>query len=247
MVRAYLDFDVRMAKEDLQREREDLERKGTTRIYDLTAWSLPHALDIDAYWCDAGELALAPVDAPTPSELRVVGTAPAVAWVVPATDDAAVSFAARAMEGGLQVHASDEEFAIEADGELHTVPPGSLLVRVVENEGDAETVEGKLLRAARAAGVRTVYRASSGLAPSGAPWDSPDLGGGHFQLLARPRIALIANAPVASDTYGHLWFHLDVRVGMIRPGRGSAMLGSRHGEHRGGTENTERSHLRKIP
>jgi len=44
--------------------------------------------------------------------------------------------------------------------------------------------------------------------------DSADLGGQHFRLLARPRVALLSNSPVSTDAYGHLWHHLDTRVGV---------------------------------
>ncbi|MEQ1895030.1 MAG: hypothetical protein ABL998_21015, partial [Planctomycetota bacterium] len=51
----------------------------------------------------------------------------------------------------------------------------------------------------------------TGLAPD---LEQADLGGQHFRLLARPRVALLANSPVSSDDYGHLWHHLDQRVGV---------------------------------
>jgi hypothetical protein len=212
MVQAYLTFDPRMPYEDLVEEREEIERKGRTSIYDATSWSLPHALGIESYWCDAQEVA-GEEDADAEDATTLVGPSPAVAWLVSGADDASVSFAVHAMEDWLAVHASDVPVPIVSDAP-HTLPRGSLLVRAVENEGDPAAVEAKVMRAARAAGVRTVYAVGTGLTPDAASPETPDLGGGHFQLLARPRVALVGNSPVRPDTYGHLWFHLDTELGV---------------------------------
>ncbi len=209
MVRAYLDLDVRYDAEALLREREELERKGRSKAYDLTSWSLVHAFGLDAAWVDALDVRSVPV---TSSELarpalpaQLAEPAP-VAWMVDARDDDALAFAARALELGLAVHASDEAFS--AGG--RTFARGSLLVRRSENEGSAQAVWDKVRTAANAARVEAVP------APSGRASDAEqaDLGGQHFHLLARPRVALLANSPVASDAYGHLWHHLDQRVGV---------------------------------
>jgi hypothetical protein len=210
MVHAYLDFDTRMPLEDLRREREELELKGRSRVYDVTAWSLPLALDLDAWWCtpaDAPRERLAPA---APAEVELVGPAPAVGWLVSAADDAALAFVARALESGLAVNASDEALSIAAGGRRVALPAWSFLVRRAENGGDAAAIEARVLAAARAAGLRTVVRSASGLAPD----DSPDLGGQHFDLLARPRVALVGNSPIAEDSYGHLWHELDAVLGV---------------------------------
>jgi hypothetical protein len=83
-------------------------------------------------------------------------------------------------------------------------------VRRAENEGSAREVWDRVRAAAAAARVEAVP-APSGRAPDA---EQADLGGQHFHLLARPRVALLANSPVTSDAYGHLWHHLDQRVGV---------------------------------
>jgi hypothetical protein len=209
MVRAFFAFDTRMPLEDLQKEREDLERKGSSRIYDVTSWSLPYALDVDSYWCDARTV---PGEALTPAEVappRLLGPADRVGWVVSGADDASVSFAVHAMELGLQVNISDKAFRPDPSQDA-TVPRGSLFVRRVENEGEPASVESKVMRAASRAGVEVVHRIGTGLAHDG----GPDLGGGHFQLLSRPRVALLGNSPVRADEYGHLWHYLDRALGV---------------------------------
>lgn len=208
LISTYFAFDTRMDVSSLERERAELERNGRSNIYDDTAWSLLLALDVDALWCDglaSGELdrVAAPVTSvPTPvgSVSSPTRGAP-VAWVVDGSDDASVRFAARAMEHGVAVHLSDKAFSTGG----RSFARGSLLVRANENDAD---VAARVALAADEARV-TVYATSTGLSPD----EGPDLGGGHFTLLSRPRVALIGNAPVRSDTFGHVWHHLDVHVG----------------------------------
>jgi hypothetical protein len=207
LVRAFLSFDLRLDEEALTEEREELERQGRSGMYDITAWCLAHALDLDAWWVAAPS-----GGAPVPVEgveAPPVGIAPAAApdapvygWVVDGADDTAVAFAARALELGLAVHLSDEPF--ESAGVEFA--RGSLLVRRHENGPD---VAARVERAAREAGALVV--------PTGgarAPGDGPDLGGRHFTLLARPRVALLAGSPVSVSDFGHLWHLLDRELGV---------------------------------
>jgi hypothetical protein len=208
-VRAFLDFDVRYDKQALQEEREELERKGRSKAYDVTSWSLPLALDLDAAWVDAPEVAGTPVEtsaAPRAELPEAPGEPSPVAWIVDARNDDALAFAARALELGLSVHWADEAFS--AAGQAFA--RGSLVVRRAENAGSSAEVWAKVRAAAVFARV-AVVPAPSGRAPD---LEQADLGGQHFRLLARPRVALLANAPVSADAYGHLWHHLDQRVGV---------------------------------
>ena len=70
-------------------------------------------------------------------------------------------------------------------------------------------VAARVERAAREAGALAV--------PTGgarAQGEGPDLGGQHFTLLARPRVALLAGAPVSVSDFGHAWHLLDHELGV---------------------------------
>jgi len=209
LVRSFLAFDPRVDDAALLEEREELEQKGSSGMYDVTSWCLAHALDLDAWWCDApdaeadGQASLEALEAP-PAGIAAPANAaaPVYGWVVDGKDDTAVAFAARALELGLAVQFADEGF--ESAG--HSFARGSLLVRRHENGADAaQRVEQAALQSGAlahpAAGAR-------------APGDGPDLGGQHFQLLARPRVALLAGSPVSPSDFGHLWHLLDRELGV---------------------------------
>ncbi|MFT7465241.1 MAG: hypothetical protein ACI9EF_003606, partial [Pseudohongiellaceae bacterium] len=207
LVKSYLSFDVRLGERFLLKEREDLERGEGTNIYDVTAWSLPLLFDLDALWCDA------PADVPglkltiIPEALgelvELPGQGQPVAWVVDGSDDRCLRFAVSAMEAGLVVVAADEAF----DGDEHRFSRGSILVRRADN--DTGSLREHVSRAADDGGV-TAVAVYGGRAPDG----GADLGGGHFAYLSRPRVAMLSNAPVGTDTFGHLWHVLDQRLGV---------------------------------
>ncbi len=210
--RAFLEFDTPYDAESLQAEREELERRDNTKIYDVTAWDLPHALDLDAWWCDETQVSSNPLTSAPPRMVGLVAAPGAVAgqdpvaWIVDGDDDASVKFAARALDAGLAVHVSDEPF--QAAGRRFA--RGSVMVRRQENEGTVAEVTARVQGAARAAEA-----AAHAVNTSRAPDDvSADLGGQHFHLLTRPRVALIGNAPIGADSYGHVWHLLDRSIGI---------------------------------
>ncbi|MFT7539125.1 MAG: hypothetical protein ACI9K5_000074 [Gammaproteobacteria bacterium] len=220
MVKAYLSFDVRMDDASLLRERESLERTGSSKIYDLTSWSLPLAFGLDATWVDmpAGDFETMGA-APTGSSRLVPHgnpDSPTVGWAVDGRDDASVAFAVRALEEAFIVHFADEPFRLDSTA----MERGSLLIQVAENSGEPAALEARLLAIAKATGVTELHRASTGLANPIDPGsgevdpDEPDHGGGHFHQLARPRVGILANAPVQSDVFGHLWWLLDHELGI---------------------------------
>lgn len=206
MVKAFFAFDPRYDKASLERERKELERKQRSKAYDVTGWSPAHAWDLDAVWCAAADVARTRVTEldPVPSGIVPLddAKAPVYAWAVDGKSDGAVVFAARAMELGVAVNASDEPFTARG----RTFTRGSLLVRRVEN---AEGVAEKVAAAAVNSGVRAVA-----LGTARSPDDTPDLGGQHFDLLARPRVGLLTNSPISTSDFGATWHLLDHELGV---------------------------------
>lgn len=207
MVKTYLEFDPRLKKSVLEKERKELERKGQSTMYDVTAWSLAHSLDIESWWVDEANVESTQLTQVIASGSAIFAApdknATVYGWVVDGSSDAAVAFAGAALEAGLAVHISDEPFTSAG----RSFSRGSLLVRRHENP-DVEI--DRLITAASLASGARVYTTNSGRSVD----EGADLGGGHFTLLSRPRVALISNAPVSTSDYGHTWHTLDVVLGI---------------------------------
>ncbi|MCC7011611.1 MAG: hypothetical protein IT454_03530 [Planctomycetes bacterium] len=205
MARAFLEFDTRYPRAELERERKSLETKGDSKIYDTTAWNFAHALGLEAWRCAAVSATRA-AQAPQPRQGVVVAppepAAHVYGWIVDGVDDGSVEFAARAMQLGLKLNVADEPF--ESAGRKFA--RGSILVRGHENGPDAAQL---VARAAQAAAV-TACATNSARAPG----VGHDLGGQHFLLLETPRVALLSNAPVSNQAFGHMWHFLDRELGL---------------------------------
>ncbi len=211
MMRAYLEFDPRLDAEFLQKERESIERGKGSKVYDVTAWCLGRQLGVEGYWASMPAVQRAPAGPVRASAGPAGDLTGAYAWVVNGDDRRSLRFAARAMELGLQVHVSDREFEARVRGtggapERRPMPRGSLLLRRHENPEGVDD----LVRQAALESSAVVHAVVSGRAVE----DGPDLGGGHFSLLERPRVALLSNSPVSATDFGHVWRYLDEDLGM---------------------------------
>lgn len=204
LARAFLEFDTRYPLPDLERERRALETKGDSKIYDTTAWNFAHALDLEAWWSETAQFEALPElpAAPAAGVVAAAVEAPVYGWIVDGADDSAVRFAAAALLDGLVLSIADESF--ESAGRAFA--RGSLLVRRHENTGD---VAARVRSAAERAGARAFATTTAR-----APGAGHDLGGQHFQLLEKPRVALVSNAPVSIESFGSTWHALDRDLGL---------------------------------
>ena len=217
---AMLEFDPRMSPQVLTDERRDLLRFGQSRIYDITAWSLPMLFDVDA-------VALAE-DPPAAAQGRAVeagsamvkdqdgsaaaaAAAPApaaeaaVAFVVDGADDRSVAVAGRLMERGVWVRVADQPFQFEG----RAFSRGSLVIARKDNA--PVPVELVATLEAVCGELRVPFTpVHSGLGPG----DLADLGGRHFVLLQLPRIAVVGRAPFSPYGFGEAWYLIDHVLGL---------------------------------
>ncbi|MEO8275414.1 MAG: M14 family metallopeptidase [Thermoanaerobaculia bacterium] len=213
MIRATLDFDHRLPREVLEKERAALVAGKGTLLYDISGWSLPLLFGLDAFEIDS--------DLPGVATTRLVATAPAaaaagaqesgrtavanpVAWVIDGADDASVSVAERLLESGIHLRFADKAF--ELDGIAFA--RGSVLALRDDNRARA----GELATAVSSAtaGLDLEVRAlATGLGED----ELPDLGGGHFLRLERPRVALVGYGEAEVTAFGALWYALDHEIG----------------------------------
>lgn len=213
LVRAFLSFDPRMSHEMLVEERRSLETGEGSKMYDMTAWSLGRAWDLDCLWFDESKVSTSPVllgenNLPVSGALSDSFGSRAVAWAIDGSDDSAIRFAASALESGLVLHVSDKPFT--ATG--RTFPAGSFILRRHENEAPEFAhlkLEDRIAKAASAS-LGVVFKLTTLRSPD----EGPDLGGGHFTQLTRPKVALVTGSGVSSSDFGHIWRLVDEELRM---------------------------------
>ncbi|HEY0460142.1 MAG TPA: M14 family zinc carboxypeptidase [Pyrinomonadaceae bacterium] len=170
------------------------------RFYDITAWTMPLAFDIDTYWTeDAGNVNSTVV---TPEYLEnakrgsVSGRAQ-IAYIIPYDTDGAGAMAIRLLKEGFRVNVAAR--TMNAGGRNWN--RGTFVVRVTRNP---ETIHNAVNRLATELGVN-VTAVNTGYAEEG---DTP-VGGENVLPMTQPKIAVVADEGVDQTSYGSIWWTLD--------------------------------------
>ncbi|MFN8652708.1 MAG: M14 family metallopeptidase [Gemmatimonadales bacterium] len=173
-------------------------------FYDITGWSLPLTLGLDAWWSDEAtpvtgtrvsvtdSLAVPPV----PSRARS-------AYVFSNENEAGAKLAARLLREGYRVSAAAR--TMTADGVSY--PRSTFVVRVQRN---APSVHERIAQLARETGARVVA-VQSAFADTGAI----GVGSESVRALRAPRILLAAGEGIDQTAFGAVWFYLERELGFV--------------------------------
>ncbi len=184
--------------------RNQMKGSGQTKedygFYDLTAWSLPLAFGIDAYWTeDTAAVSTSPA---TDDHLALMrrGSYPGraqTAYIIPYTTDSASAMAIRLVQSGFRVAVSTK--VLNAAGRKW--PRGTFVVRVTRN---AETIHKAIEAMAVEMGVH-VAAVNTGFIDEG----DTSVGSQSVTSLRAAKVAIIADEAVDQTSYGSIWWTLD--------------------------------------
>jgi hypothetical protein len=227
-------LDPSFEREQLQRfernERRTSNKEGYG-FYDVTAWSLPLAFGVEAYWTEdaapiegaavsLNSLPVPPYAAPRRprladdrglggdnSGLASSGTSAAASGGV--TGRAQIAYIIPYETNGaasLIYRLLREDFKLAVATRALNAggrdwPRGTIVVRVSRN---AETLHERIAQLARETSV-TVTAVNSGFSESG----DTGIGSENVISLRRPKIAVVADEPVSTTGYGSLWWTFD--------------------------------------
>ncbi|HEY0404316.1 MAG TPA: M14 family zinc carboxypeptidase [Pyrinomonadaceae bacterium] len=212
--------DAAFANEQLARFARN-ERRGRSAVkedygfYDITAWSLPLAFGVEAYWTeDAREFRGQPwrqaseVDATKAARGlgrvplavlpgSVAGGRASVAYIIPYERDGAASLAVRLQQEGFRIAAATR--TLTAGG--RDWPRGTMVARVSRNP---DSLHEAIARLARETGVE-VMAVNSAFTETG----ETNIGSENVVSLKTPRIIVVADEGVSQTSYGSLWWLFD--------------------------------------
>ncbi len=169
--------------------------------YDITAWALPYAYDLDAFSLledPAIELTPSGASSMTPREAMAPGGT--YAWFFEGDDPA---FLAALLKQGIRVRYNTEPITQGGD----VFPRGTLIVTRRGNEQFGDGL-GVLLSKIGAAHGETAAFSPTGMVDAG-----PDLGSGDVRHIAAPRIVMPHGSPASSASVGQLWHYFDEVIG----------------------------------
>jgi len=162
-------------------------------FYDLTSWSLPLAMNVDAYVTTApvtGEMR--PYAAPAPPAFR----AARYGYVIDGSDPNVYRAAGRMLRDAIRFNVSDDVVTVNE----RNFARGSVVVLKGNNKSD---LDAALERVARETGVAVT--------PIDSGWTgATSFGSSKIHFIKDPRIALVGGPRVNATSYGMLWHTLDV-------------------------------------
>jgi hypothetical protein len=177
--------------------------RTTYLFYDVTAWSMPLTFDISAYWTAeviGGELVKVEAVAARPPTPAIEEADYGYAF----TGDgiAASAMTIDLLQRGLVLHVAYDGFTIGGRG----YPRGSVVIREERNPGvDLPAVLGEaaLRHGVAVDGIDATYSETG-----------PSMGSDRFVFVRRPRVAVLAGAPVSVRSFGDLWFTFERQYGL---------------------------------
>ncbi len=202
LVKAICDFDTRMSTEFLKSERESILKGKGTRLYEVSAWSMPLAYGLDIYQSEElPEVSLKQVSDVAQPEGKLINPDANYGYVIPIDDENVYPMLNVLLNAGLNINVADKPFEVEGI----KFDRGSLLIRKIENP----KLDIDLLKSSSNEYGINIYGVNTALAVNGT-----DLGGGNFTLLTTPHSALIVGRKVSMNAFGSLWYLFDRELKM---------------------------------
>jgi len=196
LVRALLDPHVPMESGFLQEEREYLERAKGSRLYETTAWSVPLARGVEAWWTATTPGGHWEPARPVPLGGSIEQTEAVYGYLIDGSSDRSAGALADLLQRGLAVRIAAKPFTVAG----RSYDRGAILIKRAGNPDDL---------ASRLAEVAERWNVDVYATPTAKAQQGPDLGGRQFDPLVTPRLGVWTGMPVSATEYGAIWHLLD--------------------------------------
>lgn len=202
LIQALFEKEARLDEKFVREEIERRKNKIPNRFYDVTAWSIPLAYGVEAYWTDEPARVPSTIlrEPPRPAG-RVVNAPAGYAYLLKYDANEATRAAYQLLAEDYRVRVAKESFKLNGEA----FAQGTLIVRVHTNKPE---LHDRVAALARACGV-TFYGVNTGWTEEGI-----NLGSGNVLYLKKPRIAVAFAEPTAPMSYGWIAYLLEQRYGM---------------------------------
>jgi len=202
LAKAILEPNAQLSPEFVEAERRRKEQKERSRFYDITAWSLPLTMGVEAYWSARQLQVMAePVEAVPARPGQVIGGKADYAYIFRYRSNADVKALARLLQEGDRVYVAAKSFRLQNT----RFPPGSLILWVNDNRPD---LFDRLTTLAQETGA-DFYACNSGWVSDGISLGSPSV---HY--LRPPKIAVAADMPTSPYSVGAIRYLFDQHYGV---------------------------------
>jgi hypothetical protein len=201
LAQTILGFDPHVSDSFLVEERRELLKNRSSRLYEITSWSLLQAYGLEGYETESS------ISVPTRAWIarvvtgKVTGRSPSQGFLLRTDNDRSLLAVSTMFQRGLTLFAARKDL----DWGGQRFPRGSVFIPRRSNPPSYEAILDSI---AQETGV-TFVGINSGKGNVG-----PDIGSGQLEVLENPKIALVAGGNVSFTSAGWIWHQLDQRLGV---------------------------------
>jgi hypothetical protein len=178
-----------------------------SNTYDITAWALPYAYGVNAY--ATKEFIKGTYAAPEIKKAAVARVKKPYAWIFAASSLADIKVLIALQKAEIKVRMADASFQVNGK----TYDPGTLLVYRAENEKKSRDLISLM------GGIEDSSKVTFQTIESGFVEKGKDLGSNVYEMLQKPKIAVVSGSEVSSQSLGEIWHffeqELNYQVKMI--------------------------------
>ena len=173
-----------------------------TFFYDISTWALPVAYGVETYWTkNQISFPTERIDTLLPVDGTVIGEKASYAYIFKWNSNDAIKALVWLLQHDYKAHVALKEFI--SNGE--NFGRGSIIIPVSSNPND---VHDRIMQIARQFHL-TIYSAKSGYTEKGI-----NLGSDRAVRLKKPKIIVVTNTPVSSESFGAIWSMFDNEYGI---------------------------------
>ncbi len=184
-----------------QRRGPDASTEGY-EFYDVTAWSLPYAFGVEAYWTEDAPALSGRAASTSPAPVGGITARARSAYVFANGGESSARLAMRLLGEGFRVGATSRPLVADRV----TYPEGSFVARVARN---SDSLHHRVETLAKELGVM-VTGAQSGFPESG----QTGVGSEAVFPLRAPKVLIAAGDGVGQTSFGDAWFYLERELGL---------------------------------
>ncbi len=184
-------------KSFLDAEAKRREENEPTEFYDITAWSMPLAFGLDAYWSSTDiKTATKQITSPPSNSISVATSTYAYLFDYRSNQD--LLTALELLKRNVRIYFTTKPITLNSQN----YRAGSFIIKVKDN---IQNLQAILTEVAQKTGAEFVAT-STGWTEQG-----PDLGSSDVNFLVKPRILVINNIPTDTNSYGEINYLFDQR------------------------------------
>ena len=176
-----------------------------TSFYDVSSWTITHAMDISFARIDSKKEYYSSDEAVRAQKVegKVIGGSSPLAYLFRWNEYSTPEALYQLQQSGLKTRVAGKEFSFEINGQLEDFDPGTILVRTDGLDQSEEEIYHRISEIAENTGI-DFYSLSTGLSPLGI-----DLGSSSYSNLEEPEVLMFVEGSASAYLAGEIWHLFD--------------------------------------